>query len=96
MNVINALEGLQQSLELIGQSKERSTQVSEMLSEAVKEGLDFFSDKCLQRRQVALYPCEILAAQHFLTQFGFHLKRIQSTYDKIGAKKTYGVFPNWQ
>ena len=96
MSYLTALEDLHEDLILIGQPEDRRNAVAENLTEALKECLDFLSDKDLQRRKVTLYPCEILAAQHFLTQFGFHLKRVSIRRDHVEEPLAYAVFPNWK
>ena len=99
MNSIKALEALHEDLALSGQSEDRRNKVVQDLTKAINECLDVFSgNKRTPKKTVDLYECEVLAAQHFLTQFGLHLWRLPSGCDEFKTKQpwAYAVFPNWK
>ena len=96
MSFTTALEDLHEDLILAGQEVNRRNELAGKLVEAIKDCLDTLHVNSLQRRKVYLYPCELIAVQHFLTQFGFHLHRVSVQRDHVEEPLTYAVFPNWK
>lgn len=93
------ISDLVDELQLHRQSPERCTEVALALADAIKSKLGFYSESTLPD-QVQLYPCEVLAVQRFLNQFGFHLEFIQ-TFLVLSIKDmndlySYRVVPNWK
>lgn len=101
MSFATSISDLTNELQLRGQSPERCAELEVALVDAVKVHFGFSSGK-VQPTIIMLYPCEVLAAQLFLTQFGFHLdfissRNVMSIID-MNSKDPYSfrVSPNWE